>query len=216
MSTNITWKQLEDRLRPLEEEVRKLRPLVEEVRKLRPLVEEVRKLKNKLAKLEYSLIYRNMVARVTASEDRKKEAKKNPVLRQYLSAPQGRNSKLDVVKRQLHAVAHADKQGNRTYKRDPKDIRKMSKAIYKSKEKRKIPKWKELTEEHKKEHNRRWDAEFYKSRPRSVSSGSKRSGTTPSVGSLGRSTIYDTIDPMHKLLTQKNKWHANIPRARSV
>lgn len=208
MNTNITWKQLEDRLRPLEEEVRQLRPLVEEVRKL----------KNKLAKLEYSLIYRNMVARVTASEDRKTEAKKNPVLKYYLSPSQGRNSKLNLVKRELHAVAHADKQGDRTYKRDSKDIRKMSKAIYKSKQKRKLkkPEWKDLTDEHKKEHNRRWEAEFYKSRPKSVSSGSKKSGTTPSVGSLGRSTVYNTIDPMHRLLTRQKNWHADVKRAKSV
>ena len=93
----------------------------------------------------------------------------------------------------------------------------MSKAIYKSKEKRKLGerRWTALTDAAKKEHNKRWEADFYRSRPRSVSSGSKKSGTTPSVGSLGRSTIYKTIDPMHKLLREKPTWHANAQRARS-
>ncbi len=204
-------------LKELDERIAKaIAPLKEEVRLLKPLKEEVRLLKNKLAKLEYSLVYRDMAARVTSANKHRQTAKdSNPVLRSYLSAPQGRNSKLDVVKRELHAVAHANKKGDRRYKRDERDIRKMSKAVYTSKQKRK-PGWVPLTEESKKAHNKRWEAEFYKSRPKPVSSASKRSGTTPSVGSLGRSTVFKTIGPMHDVLKQNPDWHANFRRAGSV
>ena len=97
-----------------------------------PLKKEIKELKNKFAKLEYSLIYRDMVARVTASDERKEIAKKNPVLKQYLSAPRGGVSKLDAVKKQLHAVAHADEPGKRNYKRDSKDIQKRFKRYTKN------------------------------------------------------------------------------------
>ena len=188
---------------------------------LRPLEERVRKLESELKDLKYSLVYRNMAARVTATQNRVDKAKKDqPKLESYLrrSARQ-ENSKINMMKKRLHPKAHGrfdkkDRQiNNKSYKVPNKFIDKMHKDIYKSKQKKNIPQWKQLTESAKRNHNARWNAEYRRAHPSmaTMSSQSKRS-SIPSLGSTVRNPIvYETLKPMHKVLQHKKHrdWHAD-------
>jgi len=69
VTITLSLKELDERI------VKAIAPLKEEVRLLKPLKEEVRLLKNKLAKLEYSLVYRDMAARVTSANKHRQTAK---------------------------------------------------------------------------------------------------------------------------------------------
>lgn len=81
--------------KPLVAEVARLRPLVAEVAKL---TYELRKTNNELYKLKDSLVYRNMVTRVTATPERVQQSTQNnrrliPYLRRSGRKQTGREGK---------------------------------------------------------------------------------------------------------------------------
>ena len=211
-----------------------LQPLYDKIESqdkiIKSLTERMKKIESELKDLKYSLVYRNMAARITATQNRVDKAKKSQSkLESYLKRSAGQeNSKINTMKKRLHSKAHGkfdkkdrqifDKKGeiiiNKSYKVPTKFIDKMHKDIYKSTQKKNMAQqWKQLTESAKREHNARWNKEYRNAHPSAatMSVQSKRS-SIPSLGSTIRNPIvYETLKPMHKVL-QNNKhrdWHAN-------
>jgi len=206
-------------LKELDERIAKaVAPLNE---KINNLTKKVAELKNQFAELKFSLMYRDMATRVTTTNNiRTKAMKQQNTLQKYLKrSGRKENSKINEVKKSLHSVAHGDtKASPKNYHFQDKNIDKMHRAVYKSKMKRneglKTPsknKWTTLTAEAKKAHNERWKQMYKRDNPpaKTSSQTTNKRSSTPSVGSLGRETVYKTVKPLHAVLKKNPTWHAD-------
>jgi hypothetical protein len=213
----LTLKQLDERI---DKAVAKaVAPLHEKIDKLN---EKYNKLKNEFAELKYSLMYRDMAARVTTTDKiRKNASSQHSYLPDYLKrSARQENSKVDKVKQSLHPIAHGGtKTSSKNYHFQDKNIDKMHRAVYKSKMKReeglktkKQNKWAILTREAKQAHNAKWKKLYKQENPsvKTYSQTTSKRSSTPSVGSLlGRETVYKTVKPLHTVLKKNPQWHAN-------
>jgi hypothetical protein len=179
-----------------------------------PLHEKIDKLKKDFAELKYSLIYRDMAARVTTTNNiRKTAVSQDKSLADYLKrTARQENSKVNRVKQSLHPIAHGGtKKSSKNYHFQDKNIDKMHRAVYKSKMKKTVPQWTTLTTAAKQEHNAEWKKMYKQENPsvKTYSQTTSKRSSTPSVGSLGRETIYKTVKPLHTVLKKNPQWHAN-------
>lgn len=109
-------------------------------------------------------------------------------------------------------MAHGGaKASPKNYHFKDKNIDKMHRAVYKSKMKKTVPQWTTLTTAAKQEHNERWKQMYKQDNPsaKTYSQTTNRRSSTPSVGSLGRETVYKTVKPLHAVLKKNPTWHAN-------
>ena len=195
--------------KPLVAEVARLRPLGAEVAKL---TYELRKTNNELYKLKDSLVYRNMVTRVTATPERVQQStQSNRRLIPYLSRSgrkqtgrEGKkydveNSRVNEIKKTLHSVAHGKKKGNRskTYTLTH-EVKQMHNRMLKAQEYKKNPQLKKIPRDMNGKTMRHSNGKTYSA-----------IGSQTNVGSLGRSTIVKTITPIHKILQKHPNWHAD-------
>ena len=213
MTTNVviqlSLKQLDERI--AKAVANAVAPLKKDLAELK---EKYNNLKKDFAELKYSLMYRDMATRVTTTNGIRKNAMTQETsLQPYLRrSARKENSKIDKVKKSLHPVAHGGtKASPKNYHFKDKNIDKMHRAVYKSKMKKTVPQWTTLTTAAKQEHNKRWKQMYNQDNPpaKTYSQTTNRRSSTPSVGSLGRETVYKTVKPLHAVLKKNPTWHAN-------